>query len=160
MVMTVVIAACDGGEAERTTTSVLITEPTEPAVTTPDTTAPGDEESTTSVLRGQAIESWEIVGRESADEGETLYIVIPPGAYTDVDLENFVLDLYEGEVATWGAEVFDDANAVDAYRVPEEDRTEAEQELVDGHHFVSLVEGSIIRFQGPFSSSGEYPIGS
>jgi hypothetical protein len=157
-----VFAACDGDSAELTTTSVLITE-SSPAVeqgATTSTPLAADQTTTTRVLRGQTVDSHEVVGREADDDGETLYIVIPPGAYTDVDLENFILDLYESETAPWGAEVFDDKAAVDAYLVTSDDRSEEEQLLVEEHHFVSLVNGAVIRFQGPFSDSGEYPIGS
>jgi hypothetical protein len=101
-----------------------------------------------------------VVGRESGEEGETIYIVIPSGAYTDVDLENFIYDLYESGAATHDAEVFDQADAVDAFRTAESERTEAAQELVDKHHFVSLIDGAVIRFQGPFAGVGELTIGS
>lgn len=157
-----VLVACDGDSAELTTTSVLITESSSGAdqVSTTSTPADAHQTTTTRVLRGQTVDSHEVVGRDAGDEGETLYIVIPPGAYTDVDLENFILDLYESEAATWGAEVFDDQAAFDAYLLAADDRSEEEQLLVDEHHFVSLVNGAVIRFQGPFSESGEYPIGS
>ena len=38
--------------------------------------------------------------------GETLYIVIPEGAYTDVDIENFVVGLVDSGEVTYGAEIF------------------------------------------------------
>ena len=157
--MALAVVACDGDVAELTTTSVLVTdEGTSSEATT--TTVTGETQSSPPVVRGQSVDSYQVVARVSGDQGETLYIVIPPGAYTDVDLENFMLDLYETEAATYGAEVFDDPAAVDAYMKAESERTEAEQELVDTHHFVSLVDGAVIRFQGPFVETGEMIIGS
>ena len=84
----------------------------------------------------------------------------PPGAYTEVDLENFIGDLKEADPELWGAEVFDDEDAIQAFVIPEDQRTAEQQTLVDEHHFVSLVNGDTIRFQGPFSEFGEAIIGS
>jgi hypothetical protein len=86
--------------------------------------------------------------------------VIPPGAYTDVDLENFIGDLREGQPDLWGAEVFDEENAVQAFVIPEAQRTEEQQGILDQHHLVSLVGGDTIKYQGPFSELGESLIGS
>ncbi|MBW3666952.1 MAG: hypothetical protein KY394_05085, partial [Actinobacteria bacterium] len=88
------------------------------------------------------------------------YIVIPPGAYTDIDLEGFVGDLKESDPDLFGAEVFDDPEAVQAFVIPEDQRTESQQQLLDDHHLVSLVGGDTIRFQGPFEDIGEHIIGS
>jgi hypothetical protein len=60
----------------------------------------------------------------------------------------------------WGAEVFDDEDAVQAFVIPEEQRTEEQQELLDEHHFVSLIGGDTMKFQGPFAEFGEFIIGS
>jgi len=155
------LAACDGDATELTTTSSLVSSPSSIAVSPTTTADPASAESTTTSLVGQAVgENYEIVARESDTVGETLYLVIDPGAYTDVDIENFILDLYEGDVATFGAEIFDDQAAVDAYRKPEAERTEAETALVEQHHFASLVNGTTIQFRGPLQASGELAIGS
>lgn len=159
VIMTLGVAACDGEVADLTTTSVLVTDSDGPVQATTTTVTVATEE-TTPIVRGQSVDSYQVVGRVSGDQGETLYIVIPTGAYTDVDLENFILDLYESGQATYSAEVFDDSAAVDAYLKAESERTEAEQELVAKHHFVSLVDGAVIRFQGPYASTGEMVIGS
>jgi hypothetical protein len=158
--LSVLAAACDGEEAVLSTTSSLITDSGDTgSPTTTVTVAPGDQTSTT--LVGESVgTNYTIVAREPGDDGETVYIVIGPGAYTDVDLENFLGDLYEEGIATDGAEVFDDAAAADAYLKPEAERTPEEVELIEQHHFVSLVGGSIIRFQGPFAESGEFVLGS
>ena len=155
------LSSCDGQTVDLSTTSSLL------SVGTP---APPSVESTTTsteatrpvspTLVGDAVDGFDIVARESTDDGEILYIVIPQGAYTDVDLENFVGDLIESGTANWGAEIFDDVLAVDAFRKASAERTEEEAELLEQHHFVSLVKGNTIRYQGPFEESGEFAIGS
>ena len=158
LALAVVVAACDGEEASLTTTSSLVTDPGEEGSPTTTAAPAGDETSTT--LVGESVGKFEIVAREPVTDGEVVYIVIGPGAYTDVDLENFLRDLYDRGIATSGAEIFDDAAAADAYLKAEEDRTAEEVALIEQHHFASLVGGSIIRFQGPFTESGEFVLGS
>ena len=158
VVMAMFLSACDSEEAELTTTSTLVTEAPAPADSTTTTVAPS--EATTSTTVGSSVASFDVVAREAGDAGDIVYIVIPQAAYTDVDMENFVGDLLEDGIATWGAEIFDDIVALEAYQKDEADRTEEEVELIDQHHFVSLVNGDTIRFQGPFEASGEILIGS
>lgn len=155
--LAVFAVACDGGETALTTTSSLITGSGDGTSTT-TATVPEDQTSTT--LVGQVVASYEIVAREPGTDGETVYVVIPPGTYTDVDIENFLGELYDSGTATYGAEIFDDAAAVDAYQKAEADRTPEEVGLIELHHFASLVGGTIIRFQGPFAESGEFVLGS
>ena len=161
-VFALVVAACDDGTVELSTTSSLVTGTTEPATATTiqeATTTTAEQVTGTSVV-GETVSSFEVVVRISGDNGETLHILIPEGAYTDVDLENFIGDLKEADPDLWGAEVFDDEDAVQAFVIPEDQRTEEQQVLVDEHHLVSLVGGDTIRFQGPFSEFGEFIIGS
>jgi hypothetical protein len=158
LALAVVVAACDGEEASLTTTSSLVTDPGEEGSPTTTAAPAGDETSTT--LVGESVGNYEIVAREPVTDGEVVFIVIGPGAYTDVDLENFLRDLYDRGIATYGAEIFDDAAAADAYMKAEEDRTPEEIALIEQHHFASLVGGNIIRFQGPFTESGEFVLGS
>jgi hypothetical protein len=159
LALALLATACDGEEASLTTTSSLVTDPGEDSSPT-TTTAPAPGDGATTTLVGEAVGSYEIVAREPVTDGEIVYIVIGPGAYTDVDLENFLLDLYEQGIATHGAEIFNDAAAADAYLKAEAERTEEEVTLIEQHHLASLVGGTIIRFQGPFAEAGEHPIGS
>ena len=147
------------------TTSSLVTGTTETPseVVTPTTTAAGDTDTdpvTSTTLRGETVASFDVVARISSDNGEILYLVIPEGAYTDVDLENFIGDLMESGEGLWGAEVFDNDDAVQAFVIPEDQRTEEQQQLLDEHHFVSLIGGDTLKFQGPFSEFGEYVLAS
>lgn len=161
LALALLAVACNPEQAELTTTSSLITGTTEAAAgddTGPSTTEASDAGPTT--LVGETVATYEVVARISSDDGETLYIVIPEGAYTDVDLEQFIGDLKESDPQLFGAEVFDDRQAVDAFLIPEAQRTEAQQQLLDDHHLISLVGGSTIVFRGPFEEFGETVIGS
>jgi len=157
--LTLAMTACDNGEAEPelTTTSSLVGQTTAPD---PDTTTTVGGDETTTTLVGQAVDSYEVVLRESTDEGETLYIVVPPGDYTAIDLENFIGDLIEGDDDLQSVEVFDDEAALDSFLKDEADQTAGDLSAIDAHHLVSLVDSRTIRFQGPFADEGEYAIGS
>jgi hypothetical protein len=163
-ILALVSAACDSGDAELSTTSSLIAGGTggtgdDPGGDATTTTTPGESDPSTT-LRGSNVDSYEVVAREPSEAGEVLYIVIPQADYTDVDIENFVGDLLERDIVTSGAEIFDDVLALDAFRVAEADRTEAETALIVQHHFASVVNADTLVFRGPFESLGEMAIGS
>lgn len=159
VVVAFALAACDSEEAQITTTTVdaalltttTTTTTTEPPETTgtPDTTEPAEP-----------IESYEVISRVSTEEGETLYILVEPGDYSDVTVENFLGNLLEDETAVSGAEIFDDRAALDAALKQEEERTDEEQELIEQHHLVSLDQGRQVNFQGPLSDYDDFVIGS
>lgn len=161
------VAACSPEEAELTTTTT--TAPSESTTTLPDAdettsteadddTDDGDDDG---VIAGPAISDYEVVVRSSGTAGETLWILIDPGDYTDIDLENLIRELVDESDATLnGIRVFDDLDALEAGRVDVEARTDDEQTLVDEHFLVSLVDGAIIRFEGPYSEFGETAVGS
>lgn len=164
-VLALFVVACDGDDAELSTDSTIITGSTDsPTATDPpaegtDTTAAsgngGTSPSTT--LVGQVVSDFEVVNEIPNENGVTQIIVIPPGAYTDIDLENFVFDLLESNPDLYGAEIFDDAAGVDAFLVPEADRTEDEVALVERHHFVTVTGRERIDYRGPFA---EFPGGA
>lgn len=161
LVLALLLAACDSGEAELSTTSSLVTGTTEtPAEEATTTTGAGDGVVTETTLRGETVTSYEVTARISTDNGEILHIVIPEGAYTDVDLENFVGDLLDQNSDLWGAEVFDSEDGPAAFATPEDQRTAEQQQTLDEHHFVSLIGGDTIKYRGPFSEFGEMLIGS
>ena len=162
VVLVLVLAACDDASVELSTTSSVLSGTTEPpaADTTTTTTVDDGEDTTSTTLRGETVGTYEVAARLSDENGETLYIVIPPGAYTDVDLENFIGDLKEADPELWGAEVFDDPAAVESFQVAEDERSAEQQVELDDHHLISLLNGDTVRFQGPFKELGEYVIGS
>lgn len=153
------VAACDGETTELSTTSSVVAGPTTSA-SGQTTTSARSEPATSTTLRGEQVADFEVVARQSDPGGETLYIVVPPGAYTDVDIENFVVGLVDDGTVTFGAEIFDDPGAVTAFRKPEAERTEGETQLIEQHHFASVQNGISVVFRGPFADSGEFVIGS
>jgi hypothetical protein len=159
-----VLGACDDPETtDISTTSSLVSSAT--TVESGDTsgtstTAPADGASPSTTLVGQSVAEYEVVARVSEPEGEILFITIPPAAYTDVDIENFAVGLVEDGTVTYGAEIFDDAAAVDAYRKPEAERTEEETQLISDHHFASIQNAGVVVFRGPFAASPDIIIGS
>lgn len=158
-VFALLIVACDGDDAELTTDSTILTGPsaTDPASEATTTTSGSDGTSPPTTLTGEAVSSYDVAAEIPNDNGVAQHIVIPEGAYTDVDLENFVLDLIEQNPDLFGAEIFDDATAAEAFVVPEADRTEEQNALLERHHFVTLTGRDRIDFRGPFA---EFPGGA
>ncbi len=131
------------------------------AVTSTTTTVAASEgDDTTTTTSGQQVESFEVAVRESTDDGEILYVVVPPGSYTDLDLEDFIVEMVESNPGLYELHVVDDPDAVVALRTPADERTDEQQSLLEAHHLVSLVEGKLVRFQGPFAEMGEFVLGS
>jgi len=159
-VFALVIVACDGDDAELSTDSTILTGPsaTDPASGATSTTTGGsDGTSPPTTLSGEAVTSYEVVAEIPNDNGVAQHIAIAEGAYTDVDLENFVFDLIEQNPNLYGAEIFDSAAAAEAFVVPEADRTEEQTALLERHHFVTLTGRDRIDYRGPFS---EFPGGA
>lgn len=159
VLLALLAVACDSGDAELTPGSTLITGGS-PGSSTTVTTAPEAGSTTLSpptTLIGQPVGNYEVVRSINHDDGITQHIVVPEGAYTDVDLENFIIDLLESIPQLHGAEVFDSAAAAEAFIVPAESRTDEQNALLERHHFVTLVGRESIEFNGPFS---EFPGGA
>lgn len=154
------VVACDGDDAELSSDSTILTGPsgTDAASDVTSTTAgASDEGSPPTTLSGEAVSGYEVVHEIPNDNGVEQHIVIPNGAYTDVDLENFVVDLIEQNPDLYGAEIFDDAGAAAAFLVVEAERTPEQTELLERHHFVTLTGRDRIDYHGPFA---EFPGGA
>ena len=166
VVLAVALVACNSDDANITTTtadaSQLTTTTTTPGGTSgTDSTAPeGTGGTDTTAAPADAIESHEIISRLSTPVGETLYILVPPGDYSDVSIENFLGDLLEDEDAVSSVEVFDDRVALDAALKDEADRTADELQAIEDHHLVSLVDRTQVQFQGPMGDFDDFVIGS
>lgn len=161
-VLGMVAVSCSDDDPELSTDSTIVTGGTNAPTTTTTTAGEGEDPSggTTSpstTLVGQPVSDFEVVARFPNDNGEERHYVIPNGAYTDVDLENFVIDLLEADPDLFGAEIFDESDAANAFLVDEADRTEEQTELLERHHFVTLVGRDRIEFNGPFA---EFPGGA
>ncbi len=68
-----------------------------------------------------------------------------------------MIDLIEADPELYGAEIFDDPAAAEAFLTPEADRTEEQTALIEENHFVTLVGRDTIEFRGPFA---EFPGGA
>jgi hypothetical protein len=157
------LTACDrGAEPELTTTTTNAATAPSSTVPSTDTTLAESVDTTvpTTTPPANEIESYELQVTTTEDEGRVMWVTIPPEDYTDRDLENFVVVLFDEEEDLWAVHVLDDVAAVDAARVPAADRTEEEQQLVDAHYLVSLTEGNVVTFHGPFEAAGSFLIGS
>ena len=154
MVLALAVSACSDGETELSTGSTIITGWSCTATTSSTRSSP------TQTLLGQAVSEYTVAERVPNENGEELYIVIPDGAYTDVDLENFILDLIDADPTMYGAEVFDDADAVAAFKVDAAERTEEQKALLENHFFLTLVGRERIEFNGPFADFPGGAIGS
>lgn len=157
-VVALALVACNSDEAVITTTTVDASQLTTTTDSTDTTT--GTDDSTTTEVPSDAVESYEIISRQSTEEGETLYILVPPGNYSDISIENFLGDLLEAETAVSGVEVFDDRAALDASLKDEADRTADELQAIADHHLVSLQNGTQVEFQGPMDDFDDFVIGS
>ena len=168
------VAACgdDDAPALVTTTSRVVTtaapttEPDPTTTTTTTTIAAADETgsatespSTTTDQEGGEI-SFRVVRQESTRDGSVLHLEVPPGDYTDVDLENLVLSMYEERDDLYELHVLDNREAVSALLTPESERTPEQKALLESHYLVSFLEGAILRFQGPFANLEGYIVGS
>ncbi len=175
--LSVAAAACgsDDVPALVTTTSRVVTTaastttaPELETTTVPDTPTMVEEPAETaedaSDTETDAVEASEIfyrvVRQEPTRDGNRLFLEIPSGSYTDRELENLVLSVYEERDDLYEVHVFDNRDAVEVLVKAEEERTADESELLDRHYLVSLLEGSILRFQGPFANLEGFIIGS
>lgn len=151
------------------TTAAPTTEPDPDATTTSTTTTitaadePGSaaESPSTTAAEGQGGEMpFRVARQESTRDGTVLHLEVPRGDYTDVDLENLVLSIYEERDDLYELHVLDSREAVSALLTPESERTPEQRALLESHYLVSFLEGAILRFQGPFANLEGYIVGS
>ncbi len=150
----------------RVTATTASPSTTAPPLTTTTRTSPTTVEGSVSTAgpvpdtpeAGQIL--YRVVRQESTRDGSRLFLAIPPGAYSDVDLANLVLSVHEERDDLFEVHIFDSREAVEALIKPETERTPEESELLERHYLVSILEGSILRFQGPFADLEGYIIGS
>lgn len=153
-----IVSACgDSGSATTTTTT---TTPPPVVTTTPVTVAVDDTTSTTSAATsttgpGFSFPEFTIVERTDDD---VLVVAIPPGTYTDIDLQNVVGEMIERFPPVNGLHIIDDPAITQLVLT---DSVSAEQqELLDLHYFLRLEDGFRMVFLGPFAEVGEVIFGS
>lgn len=157
-----VVAGCSrGADSSAETTVVAPTEQSsaEGDVTaTEGTTAPslapveGKSEATTAVVV-IGMPTYEVVG----GDGETLVVVVEPGSYTNVELENMVYDIVD-RFAPEAAIVFDTIEAADLLVLGE--TTAEQQRFLDEHTLMRISNGIEVTFLGPYADIPALTIGS
>lgn len=167
--LTLALAACNRGTDETTTTTT--TEPDQPVTRTtspapPDSTDDGGEVPDESSDDGDVqappedLPSYSIVRREGAEGGDRLVILLEDYQYTDRILEELVFEITEEYAPVLEAYLIDDDAAADLVLLDEAGLSDEEREVIDDHLFVSLTEGNLVTFEGPFADMGEFRLGS
>lgn len=111
--------------------------------------------ATTEVVAG--LPSYEVVHRMIEDGRETLVVVVEPGTYSNVQLENLVFDIVERFTPS-AAIVVDDRDAADLAVL--EERTDEQQARLDAHTFLRIEGGVEVTFYGPYADVPGLTVGS
>ena len=180
VVASLVFAACnrDGGESAETTATPAATTATTSTTAVdaggsagyttvatgsaePDSDAASEEGdatitvATTHVAPG--LPDYEVVHRMIEDDRETLVVVVEPGTYSNVQLENLVHDIVERFTPS-AAIVVDDRDVADLAVL--EERTEEQQARLDAHTFLRIEGGVEVTFYGPYADFPGLTVGS
>lgn len=156
-------AACSDGEESATTDSGAPTVAPPATGIAPDTvgapagtTPVGTEAAPTTTLAEElGLPEYRIMSRS---EDDVLVVLIEPGTYSDIDLQNVVGDAVERFAPVTGLYLVDDEAAVPL--VLQEDLTETEAAILEEHYLLRLEEGFRMIFLGPFEDVGEVILGS
>ena len=125
---------------------------TAPTGTAPATTVPV---GTTTTSPEFSLPDFTIIERT---DDNVLVVSIPPGTYSDLDLQNLVNEIVERFAPVNGMHIVDDPDIADL--VLTESVTAAEQEQLDEHYFLRLEDGFRMVFLGPFTGREDVIIGS
>lgn len=165
-------AACDRGEDTPGTTSATIATENGPDATaapsggtaaeadgtTATTTAPPTTTETTDDETTVAgMPTYEVAETIETDDGDSLVVVVEPGVYSNVELENLVYDIVE-RFEPVEAVVVDDPAAVPLLLA--DVVTPEENDFLESHTFLRLADGVEVTFLGPYSDVTGLVIGS
>lgn len=165
------LAACNRGADDTTTTTT--TAPDQPVTRTTSAEPSGDSSDDGGEVQDdesgddQQIEAapselpgYSIVRREGAEGGDRLVVLLEDHEYTDRILEELVFDITEVYAPVLEAYLIDDVAVADLVLVDEATLTDDDRAVLDDHLFVSLTQGTLVTFQGPFADMGEFRLGS
>jgi hypothetical protein len=162
MALALVASSCRRGDDESSTTTTAPAATTSLVVTTTtpgDSTVPGgDDGSTTTtaeVVGGTP--TYQVVERSDGEHGDELVVLVEPGSYTEVELQNLVYDIVD-RFQPVRAIVVDDAAAV--VLAGAEELSEEDAEFLAGHTFFVLTDGVDVTFSGPYSQIADLTVGS
>lgn len=168
--LSLALTACNRGADDTTTTTS--TAPDQPVTRTTGQTAPdivsddgvdtpGDTTDGGDIdVPPEELPSYSIVRREGAEGGDRLVILLEDYQYTDRILEELIFEITEVYSPVLEAYLIDDDAAADLVLLDEAGLSDEERNLIADHLFVSLTEGNLVTFQGPFADMGEFRLGS
>lgn len=117
----------------------------------------GDTQEGSDTTLPPAIPPYEVIHRLIVDDRTTLVILVEPGAYSTVQLENLVhdvVDTYSPNTAI----VVDERDAADL--AIKDDLTPEEQSVLDARTFLRIENGVDVTFHGPYADAGGMTVGS
>lgn len=123
----------------------------------PETAASSPSSTASTVPAGPAVPDYEVRHRMIEDGNETLVVLIDPGSYSNVELENLVYDIVETH-SPRGAVVVDDSAAADLAVLDE--RTAEQQASLDSHTLLRIDNGVEVTFHGPYADFPGLTVGS
>lgn len=180
------LGACGGDDSTSETTSETTSAPTEASPTTStsitemtevgahtsgtedsvaenaaegavDTEVEGNAQEGSDTTLPPAIPPYEVIHSLMVDDRTTLVILVEPGAYTTVQLENLVhdiVDTYSPNMAI----VVDGRAAADL--AIKDDLSPEEQSTLDDRTFLRIENGVDVTFHGPYADAGGMTVGS
>ncbi len=162
---TLAVAACNRGDDETaTTTGPTIAESvaSSRATTTSSaggaaTTVSGDSTVATTTAVVVGMPSYEVVATTPGSSGDALVVVVEPGAYSNVELENLVYDIVD-RFAPASAVVVDQNEAVALLALAELD--DAQREFLAAHTLLQIADGVEVTFLGPYADIPRLTVGS
>ena len=104
-----------------------------------------------------AIPPYEVIHRLIVDDRTTLVILVEPGGYTTVQMENLVYDVVD-TYSPNTAIVVDDRAAADL--AIKDDLSPEEQSTLDDRTFLRIENGVDVTFHGPYADAGGMTVGS
>lgn len=156
--LALLLGGCNrGGQVAGTTTT---SEPEAAAITTTTTTttAGEDDGEASSPTTVPSRPEYTIYSRMPGDSGDTVVVILEPGDYTDVQIENVIRDVVETFAPIKEAHLVDSQEAADAVLV---DEPTAEQEaILEEHYLARLEEGARLVYLGPYAEHGSKILGS
>ena len=165
----IVAAACSGGggDAGSTTTapdagftSTTSTTMSDGGSTTTSTTADTSSTTSTTTTDPSGVAVYSIERRIVGSSGDTVVVLLEPGTYSDLDLQNVVTDVIERFAPIAQLHIVDDPGAVELVLLSEEQLTPEQTTVLAEHYFVRLEDGFRLVYEGPFDTFGEVILGS
>ena len=123
----------------------------------PETAASSTSSTAAVTPPGPAVPPYEVRHRMIEDGREALVVLVEPGSYSNVELENLVYDIVEKH-SPRGAVVVDDSAAADLAVLDE--RTAEQQDSLDSRTLLRIDNGVEVTFHGPYADFPGLTVGS